>query len=267
MSISTQIIRLQSAKAGIKTAIEGKGVTVSTAATLSDYPTLIDSIQQGGGASSNDWIQFVEKEDYTATTFDVKQAITSVDIPSGVTTLGNNCFNGCVSLTSVDIPSGITSLPNGCFSSCISLTSITIPSCVTSLGQSCFQYCSGLTSIDIPNSVTSFGATCFGYCNRLTSVTIPSGVTSLNNFCFRDCSGLTSVDIPSGVTSIGQSCFYFCRNLTSVTIHAETPPTLASDVFFNTNANLVIYVPAGSVEDFKAASNWNALKILAIPNE
>lgn len=49
MSIATEITRLQGAKADLKTAIEGKGVTVSASALLDDYPDLVDAIQTGGG--------------------------------------------------------------------------------------------------------------------------------------------------------------------------------------------------------------------------
>ena len=51
MSIASEIQRLQTAKADIKSAIEGKGVTVPVSATLEDYPDLIDSISGGGGGS------------------------------------------------------------------------------------------------------------------------------------------------------------------------------------------------------------------------
>lgn len=44
MSIATEITRLTSAKAALKTAIEGKGVTVSSSAKLDDYADLVDAI-------------------------------------------------------------------------------------------------------------------------------------------------------------------------------------------------------------------------------
>lgn len=50
MSIASEISRLQSAKADLKTAIEGKGVTVPSATTLDGYAGLVDSISGGGGA-------------------------------------------------------------------------------------------------------------------------------------------------------------------------------------------------------------------------
>ncbi len=51
MSISTDLTRLQSAKAAIRTAIEGKGVTVADGAKLDAFAALIDSISSGGGDS------------------------------------------------------------------------------------------------------------------------------------------------------------------------------------------------------------------------
>lgn len=49
MSIASEITRLQSAKADLKTAIEGKGVTVPSATLLDGYADLVDDIPSGGG--------------------------------------------------------------------------------------------------------------------------------------------------------------------------------------------------------------------------
>lgn len=53
MSITAEITRLQAAKADLKTAIEGKGVTVPTATLLDGYADLVDSIDTGGGGGSS----------------------------------------------------------------------------------------------------------------------------------------------------------------------------------------------------------------------
>ena len=71
----------------------------------------------------------------------------------------------------VQIPSGVTGLGDFVFYMCSSLTSITLPESVTSLGMGCF-FDSGLTSITIPESVTSLGQFCFGYCRYLTLATV-----------------------------------------------------------------------------------------------
>ena len=53
MSIQTDLIRLQSAKAAIKAAIEGKGVTVPDATLLDGMAALIESIEAGGTISGD----------------------------------------------------------------------------------------------------------------------------------------------------------------------------------------------------------------------
>ena len=53
MSIQTELTRITNAKAAIKTAIEGKGVTVPDGTLLDGMASLIESIEAGGGGSSN----------------------------------------------------------------------------------------------------------------------------------------------------------------------------------------------------------------------
>ena len=107
--------------------------------------------------------------------------------------IGSCAFYDCSGLTSVTIPSSVTSIGEGAFEGCSGLTSVTIPSSVTSIGRYAFRVCSGLTSVTIPSSVTSIGSSAFSGCSGLTSVTIPSSVTSIGDSAFEGCSGLTSV--------------------------------------------------------------------------
>ena len=50
MSIQTELTRIINAKAAIKTAVEGKGVTVPAGTLLDGMASLIESIEAGGGA-------------------------------------------------------------------------------------------------------------------------------------------------------------------------------------------------------------------------
>ena len=52
MSIQTELTRITNAKAAIKTAIEGKGVTVPDGTLLDGMASLIESIEAGGGGGT-----------------------------------------------------------------------------------------------------------------------------------------------------------------------------------------------------------------------
>ena len=84
--------------------------------------------------------------------------------------LGYAAFSGCSGLTSLTIPSSVTSINHDAFYGCSGLTSLTIPSSVTSIGEAAFMGCSGLTSLTIPSSVTSIGWGAFCGCSGLTSI-------------------------------------------------------------------------------------------------
>ena len=54
MSIQTELTRITNAKAAIKTAIEGKGVTVPDGTLLDGMAALIESIEAGGGGGAGE---------------------------------------------------------------------------------------------------------------------------------------------------------------------------------------------------------------------
>ena len=344
-TISEEILRIQGAKASLKTAIESKGVEVSDSALIDEYADYVDDIQQGGGGGTP-IAESVDVSDYTGgTTFNLLSQITDVNFPSGVTRIGDYAFYYCSGLTSITIPNSVTLIGSLAFYGCTGLTSFTIPDTVTYIGSNMLQGATNITylkigsgietistnnfanlnittlvlseglksiqtnafesikitSLTIPNSVTSISSgSCFRNNTNLSTITvgsnntvydsrnncnaiiktsnnelvvgckstvIPNTVTSIGTQAFQGHSGLTSITIPSSVTSIDGYSFMSCSGLTSITIEASTPPTLANaNAFSNTN-NCPIYVPAESVEAYKAANNWStyASRIQAIP--
>ena len=125
--------------------------------------------------------------------------------------LGYAAFSDCSGLTSLTIPSSVTSIGEYAFYGCSGLTSLTIPSSVTSIGESAFYGCSGLTSLTIPSSVTSIGYCAFLGCSGLTSFTIPSSVTSIGWGAFCGCSGLTSIYVyTEKLPNMGSDVFDGC---------------------------------------------------------
>lgn len=96
-----------------------------------------------------------------------------------VKVINKRAFKGCSNLTSIIIPSGVTSIGSEAFKSCSSLTSISIPDSVTSIEERAFSDCNGLTSVSIPNSVTRIEGLAFCFCGNLTNVSIPDSITSI----------------------------------------------------------------------------------------
>ena len=167
----------------------------------------------------------------------------------------------------VTLPNSVTSIEQRAFFNCSSLTSITIGNSVTSIGENAFYRCSSLTSITIGNSVTSIGDYAFGGCSSLTSITIGNSVTSIGNYAFSSCSSITSITIPNSVTSIGNGAFSSCSSITSITCLATTPPTCGWNPFYGVPRTIPLYVPAESVEAYKAADTWKEFDVQALSTD
>ena len=147
--------------------------------------------------------------------------ITSLILPSSVTTIGSKAFYQFTKLTSVEIPGSITSIGSYAFYCCTSLTSVTIGDSVTSIGERAFEGCSFLTEVTIPDSVTSLGARAFSGCTSLVTAVIGDGVKTIPSYTFYHCTALTTVTIGSSVTAIDYTytsggAFSYCEALTTV---------------------------------------------------
>lgn len=221
-------------------------------------------------------------------------------IPSSVISLSLSIFRQCTSLETAVVNAEITQLASYMFRDCTNLINVTLPNTLESIGDYAFQNCGKLPSITIPNKVTTIGSYVFSGCTLLKEITIDSNpLTSktsytstsnnfyklfgsqVNKYIFTDniqtigkytcysCSNLKAVEIGTNVTSIGNNAFSSCYLLESITIKATTPPTLGANVFTGNKTGRKIYVPAGSVDTYKAASGWStyASYIEAIPTE
>ena len=224
--------------------------------------------------------------------------LTSITIPSSITSIGasafadcsgltsvtfnaTNCttmgssnypvFSNCINISTLNIDDNVTIIPNYAFTGCIGLTSVNIPNGVTSIGTSAFANCNGLTSV-VFNAIncttmgSSGSSSAFSNCTNLTTLTIGDNVTIIPDYAFYSCSGLTSVTIPNSVTAIGARAFSYCSSLTSVTI-PNSVSVIGTRAFYYCSSltsfsigNNITYIGEG------VFSNCSGLTFVTIPN-
>ena len=123
----------------------------------------------------------------------LKQTLLYAFLNSDVTIINGYAFYYCYSLTSISIPSSVTSINDYTFYNC-ALPSISIPSSVTSIGSYAFRGCYYLTSISIPSGVTIINSYVFQYCYGFPAISIPNGVTSIGSYAFGYCYSILEYD-------------------------------------------------------------------------
>lgn len=283
MSVATEISRLQNAKADIKTAIEAKGVTVPSNATLDTYDDYVSQIQSGGGGETNYLEQYVNGS--LSGSFDSTQLGTNIG-----SNMAEFLFYGQTKITSVDLTGTGAKRITTNFCANSNLTSVIVPDTVTEIGDNFCQN-SRLNSFTIPSSVTKIGAYFLGS-SRVTSLTIPSTVTSVGRDCFNNSSyiqtviynantsdlpqafctntnNLTLVDINSSVSKINAYCMGRSSASTDllevvlrktdaiVTVNNPIGETRFNAAFKNRH-NIKLYVPSALIASYEANTNWAA---------
>ena len=235
---------------------------------------------------------------------------------TGLTNIGTYSFMNCSNLTSIILPSTVTTLGIGVLRGCSRLVSVTLPESLSEIGSAMFQLCSALTQIDIPGSVTQIKGLAFSGCTNLNSIVVPASVTNVLYNAFNNClslesivvesdntvydsrngcnaiiktatnelvigcdnteipddvvtiganafygrSQMTSITLPASVTNIGNQAFYSCIGLMEMHVMGSTPPALGTDVFNGSptgvSSTIPVYVPCESIEAYQAATGW-----------
>lgn len=187
-----------------------------------------------------------------------------ITIPKGISEIGGYTFSNCSGLVSINIPEGVIEIGESTFSSCTALTSITIPEGITVIRGCTFYNCTGLMSIIIPKGVTMIGGSAFSFCRSLRSIIIPEGVVVIGDYAFDYCRGLISIMISSTIEIIGCCSFAHCSMVREMRVGAVVPPSIEARTFEDVMRSTPVYVPDGSVEDYKGHELWKEFNIKGV---
>ena len=125
-----------------------------------------------------------------------------------VTGIGEGAFKSCGELTSVTLPEGLTSIGNEAFYQS-GIKTVSLPSTLSSMGTSAFRECRNLTGVVLPDALKEIKEYAFYQCSNLKTMTLGQNTTMIETNAFRQ-TGITNVVIPKSVKTISHDSF--CEN-------------------------------------------------------
>ena len=238
--------------------VVGSGTSVTDIAATEEGFVLAKDCVNGG-------LYLYDTAEYTGT---------ELEVPAGVTAIGNYAFAYNNTIETVVLPATVTDLGRGFDSSAVkkvvlnegletisprafkstdALVEVVIPTSVKTIADNAFQK-SGLKEIVIPANVETIGEAAFGS-SKIEKVTF-EGNTSIQGFAFRGCPNLREVHLKGdNVTFIastlnGRNSCWFCNgesnnpNTSNITFHVvnETVAARVKTAMGAEAANTRVYV-------------------------
>lgn len=199
-------------------------------------------------------------------------ALTSLELPSSITTIGGSAFKDCKELKSLTVagdksgnntlPAGVSGMNTATFQNCTSLTSFVIPASWggKTMNNNYFNGCTSLATITVPGDLKYNSTNCFSNCNALKTVYIVKGASEkiangTGNFTSSTCKNSPwykananngTVYIGEGITEIADYAFNSMPNLTINIAAAEEDITIGK---FNSGITSSTKVTYGYTEE------------------
>ena len=192
-------------------------------------------------------------EDYVIgkNAFSGNTSITSIEIPSSVTSIGDSAFEGCSGLTSIEIPSSVTSIGNSAFYDCVNLktvingSNLTFEDGSTDHGYIAYyadKVVNGLIEGDFAFKEANGKYYLTGYLGNDTHVVLPDKYNGqgyvIGTDAFNNCNNILSITIGSNVEEIEFNAFYGCENIAKVFWLPNTPPEGYSNIYGYLNGKI-----------------------------
>lgn len=182
--------------------------------------------------------------DWTVTRADIPASVGSV----AVTQISYSAFLNCIDLTSVSIPSGITSIDGSMFGQCTKLREIRVEQSNPrySSENGCLFNKNGTELVIVPGG-------------REGTFIVPDNVASIERGAFNACGKLTDISIPSATVSIS-SDFSNCSSLKTFSVASDNPAFSSMDgVLFNKDKSILINYPCGKDGEYVVPSSVNSI--------
>ena len=190
--------------------------------------------------------------------FRESKQLVSISLPNDNLYVNQSQFIDCYSLKNVIVNNQeAMSVLGEAFANCYSLENIVLPDSIETIGDWAFYDCRSLKNINTSN-IRSIGYGAFSGCTSLKEIILPSSLTEIGGSAFANCSSLRKVILEGNLRIIPDLTFSDCFSMKEFHIHSATPPYLETNtVFVNTPSDFVIYVPPGSLNAYKTATNWS----------
>ncbi|EAX93792.1 surface antigen BspA-like [Trichomonas vaginalis G3] len=260
---------------------------------INDYAFYSCSKLQGVDLSSCQDLEFIGQYAFSQCT-----SVATFLLPEGLKTISSYSLNK-LKITSINIPSTVTTILNFGISQCSSLASITFTagSQLTSLTANVF-YGDKLTTFEIPENVSSVHGLAFSgitsmrtitinnknaylscdtkavydldktqilYCasNCGDSYTIDPNVVAISNGCFAS-TQLSTIIIPDKVTALATWAFYGASNLKQITL-PKSLKTIGNNCFYSSGLTSVVIPDSVETINKEAFANCNDLTNITLP--
>ena len=186
----------------------------------------------------------------------------SVEIPEGVSEIGDRAFQYCKGLTEVMIPATVTRVGKGAFRHCENLECVALETGVEEIDDEAFQGCFSLQHITLPTGMRRIGRRAFGWCIRLKTAALPEGLWQIDADGFSGCKALEGLSLPEGLTRIGENAFYGCERLTELVLSHSIKDI--GKWAFNDCRGLAQVTIMDSVEDFSVFWGCTSLETFIV---
>ena len=109
-----------------------------------------------------------------------------VEIPDGITKIGESAFDGNKTLSEVTMPNTVTSIGKYAFRKCAKLKTVVFSNALEEIEYNGFIDCKALKAIELPKTLRSLGSGVFAGCGKLSSVKCESDVFKAGSDPFND---------------------------------------------------------------------------------